>query len=188
MANTDRPTGLTPVRTLQGLDYNGQTDRFFIPATDGTAVFIGDAVNLAGSADADGVATVKQAAAGETILGVVVGIDTNPSDLEKNYRVASTAQYLLVSTDPFMLYAMQEDSAAGALAAANTGNVIDLVVGAGSVISGRSGMEIDSSNAGTTTGQLRLIGLVQAEDNAFGTNANWLVQINEHSLRTIAGV
>lgn len=188
MANQDRPTGLTPARTLQGLAYNGQGDKFYIPATDATAVFIGDAVNLAGSADANGVATIKRAAAGEPILGVVLGVEVNADDLTNNYRLANTAAYVYVSTDPNLLYTMQEDGAGGALAAANTSNVIDLVAGAGSTISGRSGMEIDSSTAGTASGQLRLWGLVQADDNEFGTNAVWLVQINEHELAANTGV
>ena len=64
MANIDSPFGLKPVKYLGGSPWNGKANVYYIPASDGTAVFVGDAVKSAGSADATGkFPTVAQCAA-----------------------------------------------------------------------------------------------------------------------------
>ena len=187
MANVDRVNGLRPVRHLDGSPYNGAANTYFIPASDNTAVFIGDAVKSAGSADADGVATVAQAAAGEAIRGVVVGV--KPVTAESPiYREASTARYVMVADAPDLVFEVQEDAVGGALAATDVGNNADLVVGSGSTATGRSGMELDSSTKATSTAQLRIIGFAQRPDNEIGDNAKVLVTINEHELKSTTGV
>lgn len=187
MANVDSPRGLWPVRYFGGGPYNGAARRYFVPSTDSTAIFIGDPVKLAGSADADGIPTVAQAAAGETLIGVVVGVEAETRD-STTYRPASTDRYVLVADDPDLLFAVQEDSVGGALAATNVGNNCDLVIGAGNTATGFSGVEIDSSTAGTGTAQVRIVDLHQAPDNAIGDNAVWLVRIVEHRNATATGV
>ncbi len=187
MANVDSPFGLKPVRYFSGAPYNGAVNRYYVPASDGTAIFIGDAVSLAGSADADGVPSVAQAAAGGTIIGVVVGVEAVTRD-STTYREASTDRYVLVADDPGLLFMAQEDSAGGALAAADVGRNVDLVVGAGDTSTGLSGMELDSSTSATTTAQVRIVSLWNADDNEIGTNAKWLVRIVEHRNATATGV
>lgn len=187
MANVDSPFGLKPVRYFSGAPYNGAANRYYVPASDGTAIFIGDAVSLAGSADADGVPSVAQAAAGATIIGVVVGVEFVTRD-STTYREASTERYVMVADDPGLEFLAQEDSVGGDLAVANVGNNVDLVVGAGNTTTGLSGMELDSSTAGTGTAQVRLVRLWQAADNEIGTNAKWLVRIVEHRNATVTGV
>ena len=66
MANSNTPMGLRPVRHRNGAPYNGAATRYFVPASDGTALFLGDPVVVAGSADADGVMTVTRATAAAT--------------------------------------------------------------------------------------------------------------------------
>lgn len=187
MANSDIPRGLWPVRYASGAPYNGAANRYYVPASDGTAIYLGDAVKLAGSADADGVPDVAQAAAGDTVIGVVVGVEPVTRD-STTYRVASTARYVFVADDPELLFSVQEDSVGGALAVTNVGNNFDLVVAAGSAITGYSGMELDSSTAGTSTAQVRVVALDPKPDNEIGANAKWLVRIVEHRSRTATGV
>lgn len=187
MANTDRPNGLRPVRHLNGSPWNGAVRRCYVPSSDGTAIFVGDAVKSAGSADADGVPTVAQAAAGNAIRGVVTGIEVLGSDLETLYRAASTARYVYVCEDPDVVFEIQEDSVGGALAATDVGNNADIVVGSGSTTSGASGMELDSSTKATTAAQLNILALVQRPDNEIGTNAKWEVFINEHEFGSTTG-
>lgn len=187
MANVDRPSGLRPVKHLDGSPYNGAANLYFIPSTDSTAVFLGDAVKSAGSADADGVATVAQAAAGDAVRGVVVGFQPDPDNLSSLYRAASTDRYVWVADAPDIVCEVQEDSVGGALAATEVGNNADIVVGTGSTTTGTSAMELDSSTAGTTAAQLRILGLVQREDNEIGTNAKLLVAFNEHELKSTTG-
>lgn len=193
MANSDAAFGLIPVCDFGGAPYNGGANRYFVPSTDGTAIFVGDAVKLAGSADADGVPTIAQAAAGDTITGVVVafdpvegaGADGRDSTI---HRAASTARYAWVVDDPNILFLCQEDSEGGALAAADVGNNADLIVGTGSSTTGRSAMEIDSSTKATTTAQVRVVRLWNSPDNEIGAQAKWLVRIVEHLNATATGV
>ena len=73
------------------------------------------------------------------------------------------------------------------MAATDVGNNADIVVGSGSTTTGTSGMELDSSTKNTTSAQLRIVELIQTADNAIGTNAKWLVKINEHELTSTTG-
>lgn len=190
MANVDRANGARPIRYLSGAPWNGKTRRYYVPSTDGTAIYVGDFVKSAGSADADGVPTVAQAAAGNTLLGVVVGIEPNPTNLSAVYRAASTAAYVYVCDDPNVVYEIQEDSVGGAMTATNVGNNGDIVVGSGNTSNGVSGMQLDSSDViSTTTGsaQLRVLRLASRVDNAIGNYAKWEVVINEHEWKSTTG-
>ena len=188
MANADNPSGARPIRHLTGAPYNGQSNRYCLPAADGTATYIHDLVKFGGTADADGIPTIAQAAAGDALLvGAVVGLEVSPTDLTLMYRSASTLRYAMVSDSPDIIYEMQEDSVGGALAATDVGENCDIIVAAGSATSGVSAMELDSSTHATTTAQMRVIRLVQRADNAIGTNAKWEVLINEHAFKSTTG-
>lgn len=189
MANRDTIYGLKYIGNLSG-NATGQVVRCNIPASDGTATFIGDAVKSLGSSDADGIAQVIQCAAGDIIYGVIVGFEPLLSDLSVKHRVASTNRYCLVQIDPMSVFEIQEDSVGGALAATNVGHNADLIVATGSTQSGYSGMELDSSTATTTaTLRLRILGFSQRVDNEIGANAKVLVKINGSEFgNAIAGV
>ena len=190
MANVDAAFGLIPVKYRDGRPYTGAYTRCYVPATDGTALYIGDPVQIAGSADADGIPTVTRATAGggNYIFGVVVAVE--PSTAESyTYRPASTAAYVHVASDPDLMFLIQEDSDGGALAATNVGQNVDLVAGTGSAATGKSGFEADSSTANTTnTLQLRIHKLWESPNNAIGTNAVWQVSINLHQNRYTTGI
>lgn len=180
MANSNAPTGLTPVRYRNGSPWNGVARRYYVPATDATALFIGDPVIIAGDGDTDGVPAITRATAGSAgrITGVVVGFEP-AAPFPLKYRPASTAAYVYVADDPALLFEIQEDAVGGALAATNIGQNVDLVAGAGNTNTGLSGFQADSSTAATTaTLQLRIIGFQQRVNNAIGANAKILVAIN----------
>lgn len=179
MANADQPRGLIPVASLTGTAL--ATGIYFIPATDSTAMSVGDPVKYAGSADADGVPTVTVATAGDACCGVIVGFTPDKDYEDNTYRVASTARYAIVADDPNELFVVQEDSDGGALAATNVGQNATLIFGGTNTTTGASGVEIDSSTAATTaTLQVKLIRLDRRPDNEIGTNADWVVKINNH--------
>lgn len=179
MANGDTAFGLKPVRMKDGSPYNGAADMYSIPATNGTAAFVGDPVKLAGSADSAGVATVDFCAATDTITGVIVGF-ADAASMTLGYGAASTARYALVCHGQDMLFEIQEDSDGGALAAADFGLNADIIVAAGSTFTKRSGVELDTSTkADTATLGLRIVGLAQRPDNAIGANAKVLVSLND---------
>lgn len=188
MANPDTPYGLQPTNRNGG-EYDGQVNIYFLPATDGTAVAVGDPVSLAGSADADGIPTVKRTAAGNPSasaanipVGVVVGFAVNPNSLEvPNYRAASTSAYVLVADDPALFFAVQEDSVGGALAATNVGQRINFIMGTPSATTGLSNVEIDSSTAAASADlQAQIIRLMPVTDNVIGVNAKWICKFNSH--------
>lgn len=191
MANTNAPSGLRPVRHRNGAPYNGAATRYYVPSSDGTALYLGDPVVLAGSADANGVATVTKATAGSGayMLGPVVSVEPETRD-SLTYRAASTARYVWVADNPDLVFEVQEDGVGGALAATNVAQNADWVDGTGSTTTGLSGVQLDSSTAATTnTLQLRILGFVQREGNEVGSaNAKMLVAINLHSLRNLTGI
>lgn len=195
MANLDTPFGFKPVKHLNGSPWNGKVNTYYVPASDTTALFKGDAVKSAGSADASGkYPTVTQAAAGDAIRGVVVGfgdnpyVMTHPDTPNTDYRPASTAMYVFVVDDPSVIFEIQEDSDGAALAATDVGLSADIVVGTGSTSTGKSAMEIDSSSKVATAATCKLLRIVDREDNALGNNAKWEVLIAEHEMNLATGV
>ena len=187
MANANRVRGFV----VQKYDTKF-VEEFFIPATDNVAVAPGDIVKLAGSADADGVATVAQSDAGDTPVGVVLSV--KPSSLitpDKHYRPASTAAYVEVCTDPNAVLLCQEDADGAALAATDVGLNIDLIDAGVDTTAGTSGMELDSSTAATTsTLVFNIKRIIQRSDNEIGANADVEVTFNVHQYKGvgIAGV
>ena len=208
MANVDAPFGLRPVRHLDGRSWNGSTRMYLCPSGDGTAVFVGDAVISGGSAgaagtvvngiDVEGMQTVVQAAATNTlIVGVVVGFLPDPDNLMRKHRAASTNRIALVCDDPTVVYEIQEDSVTNTIVAADIGENADLIVGTGNATTGISAMELDSGDHKTGTAQLRILGLVKRPDNNIGdnatsasstyVNAKFEVLINEHAYKSTTG-
>lgn len=200
MPNVDRPNGLRPVGTVNAASWSGKVNMYLLASGDATATFVGDLVDLAGSAgtaglmvngiDVEGMATIQQGVAGGPHVGVVVGFLPDQDNLSRMYRAASTARIALVSDDPMTIYEIQEASGGTALTATEVGLNANVVVGSGNTTSGASGMELDNSTEATSNAlDVRLIGLSKRPDNAFGEHAKWLVMINDHRLRGgIAGV
>lgn len=187
MANPNSPYGLKPVRERDGSPYSGAANTYYVPSTDATALFIGDPVILAGSADTAGTApTVTRATAGATnrITGVVVGFQPSPDFVPYGYRPASTAMYVLVADDPYIEYVIQAD--ADGVAAAQVGLNANLTSGSGSTYTKRSGFILDGSTPDAdATYQLRILGLEPQINNEVGAYADVLVRIN---LPTEAGI
>lgn len=180
MANANTPRGLVPLRDAGSQPHNGGVEMFYVPASDATALYIGDPVIKNGSSDAAGLAGVIMATAGGAITGVVVGFMPNGTTDIMGYRAASTAAYVLVNTDPDTLYEIQEDGVGGQLAAADIGLNADFIVAAGSVYNKRSGTMLDTSTKATTaTLPLKIVGLSQRPGNEFGAYAKVLVKINK---------
>lgn len=194
MANSNAPTGLRPVRYRSGAPYNGACNTYSVPASDGTALFVGDPVIIGGSADANGVPTILRATAagGSYISGVVVGFEPLRTDLTVLHRAASTLRNVYVADDPALIFEVQEDALPSTpLAVADVGLNADLIATqAGSTTTGKSGWQLDTSTKATTnTLQLRIEGFVQREDNEVGVaNAKVLVSINLHQSRNLTGV
>tara|TARA_R110002126_G_scaffold40564_3_gene119214 strand:+ start:224 stop:808 length:585 start_codon:yes stop_codon:yes gene_type:complete len=185
MANADRPSGLTPIGTLSGADWQGQCRRVVFAGGDAVACFIGDRVKLTGTADATGkLPVVAQCELTDPAIGVLVGLEPDGSDegsLSKIHRLASTARTGLVAMGGDILYSCQEDSDGGAIGILSAGLNAEIVVGTGSAVTGISGSEIDSSGiAGTSSFAVRVHHVIDRPGNALGVNADWAVSLNDY--------
>jgi len=192
MANPDRPSGLSPVRYLSGAPYNGAVNYYATVTGDATAIFLGDPVKLSGTSqtiNGQVLPDVDQAATGDVIVGVVVGVLPTTAD-SVIYRAASTQRILMVADDPNLVFEIQEVSGGTALTADAIGLNADFVVGSGSTFTGQSGVELNNVGEDTTnTLDLKITGFVNRADNAVGENAKWLVRINRHQyVNQVAGV
>lgn len=196
MANTSRINGLSVVKNLVGGASTGQVNLYFLPSANATNTFVGDAVKADATGDtvaagglATGVQSVIQAAAGDAIIGVIVGFAINPLNLNTpQYRAASTGRYVLVSDDPNQIYEVQTSN--GTLGVADVGLNASIAVAAGSTTTGSSGVTLDVATAATTaTLALRIVGFSQRVDNdPTAAAAKVLVKINNHQLGSSTGV
>ena len=74
MAFANYPSGLSPVESLIGAQWNEQGHLYFIPSTDTNQYALGDVVIPAAGSDPDGVSRVTKALNTSVPLGVIVGI------------------------------------------------------------------------------------------------------------------
>jgi hypothetical protein len=165
---------------------------YYIPSTDDSVIYTGDPVVLTGTADSTGryptVDILVDDTSSQKIVGVAMGFSTvpeisaDPSNLLRSYRPASTAMYVFVADDPDTVFECQED---GTMGVAGVGSNFNLLLGTGSTVTGRSGVEIDSSDAAVTqTLGVKVLRAVNADDNdATLANARWEILINTHAYR-----
>jgi hypothetical protein len=179
--------------------YQGKVRQYSVPAGDANAIYIGDLVKLAGTAQFINGATftdIAIAASGDVFVGVVVGFlaDTRDSLL---YRAASTQRIAIVCDDPNAIFEVQQGNSGTALTANDIGFNVNVTVTAGSTVTGRSASVLDNTTEATTnTLDLKIIGMINRADmdpgTAVGTGAlasRFLVRINRHLyVNQIAGV
>lgn len=183
MANPDIVRGFIPVSNAYGGAYTGGARVYTTASGDGTAIFVGDPVKLAGTSqtvNGQVYTDVAQAATTNVVVGVVIGVLPDTRD-SLSYRAASTVRRLLVVDDPNALFEIQEVSGGTALTANDIGLNAPFVVGSGSTVTGYSGVELNNvGEASTNTLDCKIIGLVPRENNAVGENAKWVVRLNNH--------
>lgn len=196
MANVQRPAGLTPIGYLNGAPWNGQGRTYYIPSTDTNAYAIGDPMVLAGDADAAGVASVTIVTAGSTnpVLGSLLGYGssinggvTDPSNINTTIIPATKSHgyYVMIADDPNTIFEVQEIGTGTYFTSAEVGLNCSLVATAGANNTGHNGyvsgwMLDNTTEAGTSTLQMKILGLVQRVDNAFGQYAKYQCLINNH--------
>ncbi len=207
MANANVARGLIPYRHYDGSVWNGSLNMYFVPSGYATALYIGDPVDIvSGSNDANGIPAVLLGTVGSPIIGAVAGIvnggpfQAAPITVTRDlpiYHPASTAQYILVSDDPTLLYWVQDDASTQARAPNLwAGRNANLVSGTGSTTTGYSGWQLAASTVATTnTLDVKIIRPLIEIDNVVsstantGMNAKWLVKLNNYRYANqIAGI
>lgn len=203
MSSVSRLNGFRPVKTVTGAPYNGQAELAFVPSSDSSVIMVGDAVKLLGDARSPtGAPTVTRVSGATDIaFGIVVGIlFTGVGDVQNVpqvnnlntpvYRAASTDRYLLVATDPNIVYEAQylTTSVAAATITANVGLNGSWDVTAGSTTTGSSGMSIAALSATTATLPLKVVGFPNRPDNVPGdTYFSYYVKLNNVQYGTGTG-
>lgn len=195
--NTNAPRGLKPVRYMDGAAYTGKTNIYNIASGYATALGEGSPVAVL----SDG--TIGIGVAGSQCRGVLLHVEYSTSAgvfVQSNFWPASTAiktgtvARAFVADDPSLLFDVQEtDGSSGAgtpLALADKNLNINFAAGA----VGTDGVSTASINntteATTSTLNLRIVALSDYPGNAVGNFANWLVTWNTHDLKSVgtAGV
>ncbi len=177
MANTSVIRGFEPVGYFDGAPYNGKIRPYLLPASDGTATFVGDFVKITGGAAVvtltdsayRGMAlplVAQAAASNQTDVGAVVGFERDISNPNLLYRTASTQRVVFVCDDPNVIYEAQEDGDTTPIALADATKNANIIVGSGSTTTGMSAMQIDSTSVATTsTLPVKLLRMVPRVDN-----------------------
>lgn len=195
MANKNTPRGLQPYANIWGQKWTGAVKTFYVPVGNATALYLGDPVTrVYNTSDGNGIPVAEISSAGDSnlITGAFMGRTNNAGQttiplLQSNnvYLPASTAAYIMVTDDPFLLYWIQESGAAGAALTSNSvGQNFNLLAGSGSTVTAQSGWTLDvatttTHGTGSDVKQVRTIELLQEVDNAIGVYAKWLVALNQ---------
>lgn len=194
MPNVSTPKGFVPSRYLNGAAWNGAANMYCIPSTDTNAYNVGDAVCTVAGGDVNGIPYVnKTASASSTpVRGVIVGVllagYNNPSIIGVNLdptlqnipATKTKAYYVLVADDPALLFEIQDDGLNALTATSCNKNALYTVANPTSPAQNSATVLTTGTVATTNTLPLKIMGLVQRPDNAFGVNAKWLVKFNQH--------
>ena len=187
MANVNRPSGLTPVRTLDGSPWNAQVQQY-TTATNSGAIYPGDLVML--NSDR----AVVLYASGFYALGVMVGRMDDITRDSLKYVPANTGAKIGVCVGANVLYSVQQTNATTVTAVGNNslGLLTDLTLTTGDATRGISQVTLPSSTAFLgatgTTALVRIWQVDPAPDNtATDVGARVLVTINESVIRSTVG-
>lgn len=191
MANTSRINGFRPVKHLSGSPWMGNANIYYVSSASAN-MGVGDVVKLGGTASTSGVATVALAAAGDAVVGVVVGVinaklDPVTGAMTSGSIALDTPQYIasggsgfvLVCDDPTVVF--EAEASAGTPAVADISLNTNHVATAFDTTRGTSQQTLDfSAEAGTAALTFKILGFVQRPDNEVGASAKMLVKINNH--------
>lgn len=175
MSATSAPRGLKPIGLLGGMPFAGSTREFLIKSGYATAIFNGDVVGLADTANStDDGYLVREAVASEVNpIGVFLGCsytDPNTGQLTFNQyypgSIAASDIKAVVSANPFTLYEVQADDA---IAQTQLGMTADLVqTQAGSTVTGNSGIQLDASTASVGGECWKIVDFVERVGSTIG--------------------
>jgi len=196
MANVNAPFGARPVGHLNGSPYNGQCNLYYIPASNGDALHVGDFVISAAQGDANGVPGVDKAAAGNTPRGIIVGVlGVYPGvsmagaalNLEQAGYIAAAnadARYVLVADEPDLVFEIQTGATATNLVVTKLNYNFDITVAVPSPATNPlSATIVDNSTITTTSSRVfKMRGLARRPNNTVGAYEVVLASFNLHEL------
>jgi hypothetical protein len=142
---------------------------------------------------------IDVAAAGDALLGSLNGVFYTDSSTSKptwatHLQASNAATDIVgfVSDDPYERFEIQVNST---FATASVFSLADIEYTAGDSANYVSKVELDRASLSLTSGQLKVIGITKDDENnqtasagVLASNANVVVTINEHFLKTTTGV
>ena len=196
MSATSAPRGLKPIGLLGGMPFAGSTREFLIKSGYATAIFNGDVVGLADTANStdDGYLVRETVAAEVNPIGVFLGCSyTDPSTGQLTFKqyypgsIAASDIKAVVSANPFTLYELQAD---GAIAQTQLGMTADLVqTQAGSTATGNSGIQLDASTASVGGECWKIVDFVERVGSEIGdAKTDVIVMMNQTEHAFLADV
>ena len=204
MANTNAPFGGKPVGYRSGAPYSGKANLYYLAASQGDALHIGDFVVSSAVGDANGVPGIDKAAGNSVCRGIIVGLlPVYPGvsmvgsalDLEDaGYLSASNAAatYALVADESDLVFEIQCGATATNLVSTKLSNNFTLTIAVPSPATNPlSATIVDNSSINTTnTLQFKMLGLASRPNNAIGAYQVVKACFNTHELSggLIAGV
>ena len=188
-SNQDSPFGIRAIGKIgQNRDNQGLSE--YSIAASATAIYFQDPVKALNTG------TIGVAAAGDSLLGGLNGIfftatDTQKPTFAQHLNASNTATDIVafVSDDPYERFEVQSDNTT-ASAQTDVFMNYDILYAAGDSANYISNVELDDSTLSSTSGQLRVVGVSKdiKNNNLGASNVNFVVMINEHFLKTQAGV
>ncbi len=182
--------GLRPLKKAgQNKDAGGLGE--YPVAASATAIYNQDMVAMANS----GTAAVA-AAATENNLGSLNGVfftnaSTNKPTFQNHLLGSNTATDIVafVTDDPNQIYEIRSNNSS-ASAQTDVGNTAEISYSAGATPNYISKTTLDDSTLGTSSQQLKIVGISRDIDNDEVGSANvvWRVVINEHFYKQLTGI
>lgn len=195
MANFVQPRGFVPSRYRAGNAWTGGTNLYVVQAAEPNQINIGDVVKSSANGDANGIPAVTKITNGtDTVRGVVVGVllaapnlpsllGINLDTTVQNIPATKTRDYyVLVVDDMDVIYDLQDDGLAALTATSCNKNASFTVTNPTSPQQNSASTLTTASVAVTATLNLKMLGLVQIPNNAYGIYARWAVMFNQHEL------
>ena len=183
MANVDAAYGLRAVRTLSGGCVS--TNEYTIASAYAANIFSGDPVKLVAAG------TLQVADANDVAIGVFSGcsyVDSTGAQVFSKYwptGTVATEIKALVFDNPEIIFAVQSD--ATGIAAADVGATANWEIVAGDTTIGISKSNLDASGGlNSTEIGLRVLRIIDIDDNEAGAYSDVEVLLNEHAYRLSA--
>lgn len=196
MSNLNAPSGFTPIKHRAGGTANrvNVTGDFTIAGGLASNIYRGDLVTPTGTGNN---INLTSAGASNPSIGPFKGVNYVDAGGSVQWRpywgsgqtiLAGTTAEAFVFDDPQLLFDAQVSGTAG-LVATNIYNTANVVIGTGSALTGQSAAMVDQStfSSSSTTQQLRVLGLRQTTNNAYGQYARAVTEIFLHYNAAVAG-
>ena len=182
--------GLKPLKKAgQNKDAGGLGE--YPVAASSTAIYHQDMVAMANTGKA-----AVAAAATENNLGSLNGVfytdaTTSKPTFQNYLQGSNTATDIVafITDDPGQIYEVRSNNS-GASAATDVGNTAEISYSAGATPNYISRTTLDDSTLGTSSQQLKIVGISRDIDNDEVGSANvvWRVVINEHFYKQLTGI